>query len=79
MRASNSGHEAFGLAEQRKHQMLAVHFLMRMFAREALRVLQRLLRFLGQLVELHGVNLTQRRHGAKMGNFSPNSQVQTAG
>jgi hypothetical protein len=40
------------------------------FAREVLRVLQRFLRFLGQLVELHDANLTQRRNGAKLGNFN---------
>ena len=40
-------HEAFVLADQREQQMLAVHFLMRMFARDALRLLQRLLRFHG--------------------------------
>ena len=46
-------HEAFGLAEQGEQQMLAVHLLMRMFPGDTLRTLQRLLRFLGQLVELH--------------------------
>ena len=34
------GHEAFRLAEQRQQQMFAVHFLMRQFARKALRFLQ---------------------------------------
>ena len=33
--------------------MLAVHFLVRMFPREPLGVLQRLLRFQSELVELH--------------------------
>lgn len=63
-------HEAFGLAEQGEQQMLAVHFLMRVFTRDALRVLQCLLRFLGQPVELHEWILTQRRNGAKLGNFN---------
>ena len=52
-------HEAFVLVDEREQQMLAIHLLMRMFAGDALRVLQRLLRFLGQLVELHDGNLAQ--------------------
>jgi hypothetical protein len=50
--------------------MLAVHLLMRMFAREALRVRERLLRFERELVELHDASLTQRRKGAKIGIFN---------
>ena len=51
--------------------MFAVHFLMRHFAREALRLLQRLLRFEGQFFRLHnGANLTQRRQDAKTRNFN---------
>jgi hypothetical protein len=38
--------------------------------RATLRVLQRLLRFQSKLFELHDANLTQRRKGAKMGNFN---------
>ena len=47
------GNETFGLADQRERQVFAVNFLMRMFARDALRFLQRLLRFLGQFLRLH--------------------------
>ena len=62
------GNEAFGLADEREREMFAVNLLMRIFAGEALRLLQRLLRFLGELFRLHGANLTQRRQDAKMGN-----------
>ena len=63
------GHEAFRLAEQGQQQVLAVHFLVRHFAREALRLRQRLLRFEGQFLRLHGsANLTQRHKDAKIGN-----------
>ena len=51
------GNEAFGLADEREREMLAVNFLMRIFAREALRLLQGFLRFLGQFLRLH-----KRRH-----------------
>ena len=47
------GDQAFGLADERQREMFAVNFLMRQFAREALRLRQRLLRFLGQFLRLH--------------------------
>ncbi len=37
------GNEAFGLADEGEREVFAVDFLMRMFAREALRLLQRFL------------------------------------
>ncbi len=64
------GNEAVALADEREREMFAVDFLMRIIAGEALRLRQRLLRFLGQLFRLHDANLTQRRQDAKMGNFN---------
>ena len=61
------GHEALGLAEQREQQMLAVNFLMRIFAREALRLLQRLLRFLGELVRVAWREFNAKTPGRKDG------------
>lgn len=63
--------KTFLLAEQGKQEMLAINLLMRLFPCEALRLPQHLLRFLGELVELRGRNLTQRLQGAKMGNLAP--------
>ena len=47
------GDEALGLANEREGEVFAVNFLVRVFARDALCVLQSFLRFLGHLVRLH--------------------------
>ena len=51
------GDEAVGLADEGERQMFAVHFLMRMVAREALRRLQSFLRFLGEFFRLHTLRM----------------------
>ena len=50
-------HQTLRLPEQRQQQMLAIQFLMRPLPRQPLRVLQRLLRFDGQFVELHPLSI----------------------
>jgi len=45
--------QAFRLADQGQQQVLAIHLLVRVLARDPLRVLQRLLRFDRKAVELH--------------------------
>ena len=52
--------EALGLADQGQQQMLAIHLLMRMSLRDALRFLQRLLRLDGQPVQLHEYEIDRR-------------------
>ena len=72
MLSQQVGNEAFALADERQREMFAVHFLVRQFARQPLRLLQRLLRFLGQFLRLHNcANLAQRRQDAKARNFNP--------
>jgi len=50
-----TGDEAVCLANHRQQQMLAVHFLMRKTLRDALCLLQRLLRLYGKPVQLHTI------------------------
>ena len=49
--------EAVGLADQGQQQMLAIHLLMRIPMRDALRFLQRFLRFNGKPVQLHTLHI----------------------
>ncbi len=63
------GHEAFRLAEQGQQQMFAVHFLVGHFAREALRLRQRLLRFEGQFLRLHDQSNKPNTRHVKSGKF----------
>ena len=47
------GDQAFRLADHGQQQMLSINLLMRIILRDALRLLQRFLRFNGQAVQLH--------------------------
>src|SRR4029079_19609612 len=55
-----SKYETLGLVDQRRQQMFAVHLYMTHPERNALRLRQRFLRLLGQLVDVHGDVLPRR-------------------
>ena len=57
--------EAFGLADQGQQQMLAVHFLVRIAPRDALRLLEGFLGFDGEPIKLHALFIVREGTGVE--------------